>query len=158
MCGVEFQSQKLICNIIKKNLESVGFKINIISFDGSQNFTDVLKRTDMFLMCWVSEVEDLEDYIISLFNPTGENICGYKNEEILGLLSELKTIVNPEKRKVIFKYIEDIFKKEQAFIPIWYSENVIFHKENVLGLKMDTLSIIRFEDLVLMKDAIKDEI
>lgn len=81
---------------------------------------------------WWADIPDPDNYIYTFFARTNQMSSGYKNGEIQDLLEQARYEVDPEKRKELYRKIEDtIIREDVAIVPLFHLKNLLATQKNV---------------------------
>lgn len=139
--------QKTIAEVIQANLKEIGIdvKINIVE-DGA--FYDMTEKGDfdMFLGSWGTVTGDADYGLYALFHTNSIGSPGnrsfYSNSEVDKLLDEAKTTVNQEKRKELYKKIQEIIVYDTPHIMLFNTVSLVGAQKNIKGLNVHPIAAL----------------
>lgn len=114
---------------IKKQLETIGIKINIVEATQSQYNKKINnKNYDIVL------ADNYYGYSPSLNKYFGDNnIANYENEEITNILNEAQNITDENELKQKYSRIMEIYNDEVPYISLYYNTNTLIYTNNLKG-------------------------
>lgn len=123
----ENEARMNVADIIKKNLEELGIKVNIVGAKG-KSYENYLKNKnyDMLLTgVTVGVSPDLTRYF-------GEgNYANLKNEEAKEILRELYSISDEKTLKEKYEKLQEIYEDERAYIGLYFNTIRLVHTKNL---------------------------
>lgn len=140
---------KCLIATLKDNLREIDLELKVMEVSREDyNKQEIRNKCDMLCAGWVGDTGTPDNYIEPFIEENNiPNSGGYYNEELIEQIRELKTIKNPYKFKEKLKHIEDIFMEDCPYIFLAISCFCYAYKENVKGLYMNPLSLIKFQDI-----------
>lgn len=118
-----------IAEIIKSQLESIGFKINLVKASDNQ-YSSYLKNKNydlLFTGVYLPYSPDLTTYF------GNGNLALFHNEELVNLINEVKNISKEETMKEKYARIEEIFQEELPYIFLYNSKESLIYANNLIG-------------------------
>jgi peptide/nickel transport system substrate-binding protein len=113
--------------VIANQLEKLGLKIKLQSFEWSTFYGDVKNGNfELAIMRWVGTT-DPDIYRLAFHSdelPPGRNRGSYVNKQLDKMLVEGPTIVDAIKRKEHYGKIQTLVLKDLAILPLWYDTQV----------------------------------
>lgn len=149
LCRANSEVSKNVAKQICSDLNEIGIKTRLDELKDDEFNENTFDSYDMYMIEWLSNIDDLDDFLTTIIDPNRNSICAYSNEKIYNLLLKSKNTVNPNKRIEIFTKINNILEEEQAYIPLCFSENHILHKNNILGLNVSPSETIKFNEVII---------
>lgn len=151
--GIKNNNDKIVDYIIE-DLKAIGIDSTIIYVHPKEYMKpENIAKCDMFIMGWVADTGDPDNYLEPLFNPDiYTNFGKYVNHEISNMMSEAKKIVNPEKRTQIYKKIQKIIVDDAPWLFLYHPQMALVHKENIVNVKLTSLGKIKFEDIIIKSE------
>lgn len=112
----------------------VDIEINQVPWDSFQQ--DLYDHTfQMFMLGWVADYPDAEDFLDVLFYSDSEqNHSRYSNPEVDRLLEEARSEPDHEARMKLYQQAEEIIVTEAPWIPIYHGTTYLLVKPYVEGL------------------------
>jgi len=140
-----------IVNMIIEDLSAVGIKCEVKVVAASEYMKPAtIKTCDAFLSRWIADTGDLDNFLQPIFNYENvTNFVRYNNVEVLELLNKAKKIINPEKRKEVYKEIQNIIVDDAPWVFIYHPQKAYAHKNNLLGLRQSVTGSYRYDDIIL---------
>lgn len=126
-----------VAEVIQGQLADVGIAVTIRSYEWGTFFSDVKSGNfQLFSLQWVG-IND-PDIFYDLFHsqaipPNGSNRVRFKNEKMDRLVEAGRVLGDPEKRKRVYKEVQEIFREERPYISLWHTKNVAVMKKEVTG-------------------------
>lgn len=112
--------RKNIGMLLKDNAKKVGIDIHLSAREWTV-FLDETKKRDFEIMClaWIQgpELDDMKQIWHSdSDSPNGSNRVGFNNKEADKLIDEIRTTLDPEKRKKMYLRVQKIIQEEQPYV------------------------------------------
>ena len=129
--------------ILQDQLKQIGIDLAIETVEWGA-FLDGTARGDheMFLLGWGTVTRDPDYGIYELVSTTTMGSAGnrsfYSNPTVDKLLEEGRTELDPEKRKVIYKEIQEIIRKDIPMYMIIYPLQNVVTQKNIKNFKLDS--------------------
>lgn len=129
-----------IANLIAEQLRKIGISVTVTPYEWGTFFKDIANGSfQLYSLSWVGVSEPDIYYNIyhsSQIPPVGQNRNRYINKEIDRLTEEGRVEVDREKRREIYAKIQRIVSGELPYIPLWYTDNILARRKNVVGFNM----------------------
>ncbi|MEG0773497.1 ABC transporter substrate-binding protein [Clostridium sp.] len=140
-----------IVNMIIEDLNAIGIKCEIKVCPASDYLTpNAVKTCDAFFSRWIADTGDLDNFLQPLFKYENvTNFVRYNNEKVMDLLDKAREIINPEKRKEVYKDIQNIVVDEAPWVFLYHPQKAFVHKKNVLGLRQSVTGAYRYDDIII---------
>ena len=128
--------------ILQDQLKQIGIDLTIETVEWGA-FLDGTARGDheMFLLGWGTVTRDPDYGIYELVSTTTMGSAGnrsfYSNPTVDKLLEEGRTELDPEKRKAIYKEIQEIIRKDIPMYMIIYPLQNVVTQKNIKNFKLD---------------------
>ena len=129
--------------ILQDQLKQIGIDLAIETVEWGA-FLDGTARGDheMFLLGWGTVTRDPDYGIYELVSTTTMGSAGnrsfYSNPTVDKLLEEGRTELDPEKRKAIYKEIQEIIRKDIPMYMIIYPLQNVVTQKNIKNFKLDS--------------------
>jgi oligopeptide transport system substrate-binding protein len=131
---------KINAQVIVSDLEKIGIKCELQARDWN-SFLEMVEQEpkQMFLLGWVADYPDPDNFLYVLFNskqfgPLG-NHTWYSNPEVDKLTEEARTKVEMKDRILLYRKIEDIILEDSPWICTYHVRNVILLRKNIKGIR-----------------------
>ncbi|TSB47719.1 ABC transporter substrate-binding protein [Alkalicoccobacillus porphyridii] len=114
-----------IAQLIQQYLIQVGFDVNLQTMEWNSMIEKVVINRDyeMSLNWWRFPSDpDLSPYVHSNNAGTGNNIPGYKSDEMDALLEQGARTSDIGERQDIYKELQELMAEEQPYIFLWYPQ------------------------------------
>ncbi len=131
---------------IKKNLEEVGFKIELklMNFEEMKLAMEATQYDAVLTGYNLSPTHDLSFAFHSSQIGAGKNYYSYSNPSMDDMLYQAYTSMNENTRKEIFKNIQIAFKEEVPSISLFFREGAVVSRNKILGeIKPDAVNPYR---------------
>lgn len=117
--------RKEAANEIKTMLEAVGIKVGIHTYT-LDNGRAKLKSGDydLFLCAYNFDITP-DPYFILHSDRANDNFAAYRSEEMNALCAALRKAVTRDDFKQVWYQIQQLFHKEQPFLPLYWREGVV---------------------------------
>ena len=131
--------------ILQDQLKQIGIDLTIETVEWGA-FLDGTARGDheMFLLGWGTVTRDPDYGMYELISTSTMGAAGnrsfYSNPTVDKLLEEGKTELDPEKRKAIYKEIQEIIRKDIPMYMILYPTQAVATQKNIKGFKLGTMN------------------
>ena len=128
--------------ILQDQLKQIGIDLTIETVEWGA-FLDGTARGDheMYLLGWGTVTRDPDYGMFELISTSTMGAAGnrsfYSNPEVDKLLEAGKTELDPEKRKEIYKQIQEIIRKDLPMYMIVYPLNNVVTKKDIKNFKLD---------------------
>lgn len=129
-----------IAQIIQQQLEEVGIRVEIKSFEWATFYSDILAGNfDIYSLTWVG-ISD-PDFFFDVFNsisapPNGVNRGHYGNAEVDELTQRGKQELDFDKRREICSRVQKIIGEELPYISLWHPHNVAIMDKRLTGFHL----------------------
>jgi len=126
-----------VAEVIQQQLAEVGIAVAIRSYEWGTFYGDIKSGNfQLFTLSWVG-VDDPDIYY-NLFHsestpPNGANRVFYRNPRLDRLVEAGRTTLDPEKRKAIYKEVQQIVAEDLPYVSLWHTMNVAVMKKEVEG-------------------------
>ena len=135
---------------IAKDLEAIGFTIEIEALEGQAYYTAVEeKKYDLLLGGW--QLSSKPDYA-SLFATDGvQNFVGYSSETMDSVLSAIVNAYDEEAVAANVEVFEALFIEEMPYVSLYFLEGAVMAHSSVIGDMMPTMNgtLNNVEDLYM---------
>ena len=131
--------------ILQDQLKQIGIDLAIETVEWGA-FLDGTARGDheMYLLGWGTVTRDPDYGMYELISTSTMGAAGnrsfYSNPTVDKLLEEGKTELDPEKRKAIYKEIQEIIRKDIPMYMILYPTQAVATQKNIKGFKLGTMN------------------
>ncbi|MGE7696575.1 ABC transporter substrate-binding protein [Lysinibacillus sp. NPDC094177] len=120
---------KKIAEAIQKNLDDVGIKSEIVSFEWATYLEKAQNgEADAFLLGWTGDNGDADNFLYTLLdgdNIGSNNYTFYDNKELHKLLVAAQTEINEDKRNEFYKQAQEIISKDAPWVPLAHSTPIL---------------------------------
>lgn len=118
-----------VANIIKKQLEDIGFKINILEKSESEYKRYIKNKNYDLLLTGItySYSPNLNLY----FNEN--NIANYKGEDIINNLKKLEESSNIEEQRKFLSQVISKYNEDVPYIMLYYNQSTLLYSKNLIG-------------------------
>ncbi|MCG0275150.1 MAG: ABC transporter substrate-binding protein [Thermosediminibacteraceae bacterium] len=84
---------------------------------------------------WWADIPDPDNYLYTFFARTNQMSSGYNNEKVQDMLEQARNEVDSEKRKELYRKIEEIILREDvAVVPLFHIKSLLATQKNVKGI------------------------
>lgn len=137
--------------IIANQLEKLGLKVKIQSYEWGTFFDDIKKGNyQLATMRWVGAT-DPDIYRIAFHSsehPPGRNRGYYTNKSLDKLLDSGTSIVSQTKRIQHYRKVQEAIAKDLPIIPLWYNSQINIVNKSIKGFQVSkTGDFSFFKDL-----------
>lgn len=134
-----------VAEFIANTLNTIGFEAEIKLYTDHMLYQVAKKgHADFFRRAWIADYPDAENYYSCFYskNSTPPNYSRFNNSSFDELYEKCKIESNSDKRKTLYKLMDEILIEECPVIPLFYYRSVRLHKKNVNGLKQNSLNLL----------------
>lgn len=141
--------QKILSTIFAENLREIGIELKVIEVPGTEYYSEEnLRKCDLFTYGWLGDSGTADNFIEPLIDiNNASNRCKYNNPELMPILDEAKKTKNPYKYKELLCKLEDIMIEDASWILLSNICVSYSYRNNVKGLKVHPLNLIKFADV-----------
>ena len=142
-----------VAEVIQKNLEDVGIKSKIVTFEWA-TYLEKAKNgeADAFMLGWTGDNGDADNFIYTLLdkdNIGSNNYAYYSNDEVHDLLIKAQSETDENVRNDLYKQAQAIIHEDAPWVPLAHSTPLLAAKAGVKGFtphptgsdKLDNVSI-----------------
>ncbi|MEK4701185.1 ABC transporter substrate-binding protein [Solibacillus sp. FSL R7-0668] len=142
-----------VAEVIQKNLEDVGIKSKIVTFEWA-TYLEKAKNgdADAFMLGWTGDNGDADNFIYTLLdkdNIGSNNYAYYSNDEVHDLLIKAQSETDENVRNDLYKKAQEIIHEDAPWVPLAHSTPLLAAKAGVKGFlphptgsdKLDNVSI-----------------
>lgn len=138
-----------ITQYVIEDLNKVGIECIIQKVPADKYFANII-TTDFFISRWIADTGDPDNFLQPNFNPTNyTDFTSYNNEEVLEMMDVAKKIINPLKRNKIYEDIQKNIINDSPWISLYHPQMAVATNSGVLGVRLNPLGMVRFEDIVI---------
>lgn len=128
-----------VAEVIQKNLEDVGIKSKIVTFEWA-TYLEKAKNgeADAFMLGWTGDNGDADNFIYTLLdkdNIGSNNYAYYSNDEVHDLLIKAQSETDENVRNDLYKQAQTIIHEEAPWVPLAHSTPLLAAKAGVKGFK-----------------------
>ena len=134
---------------MQADLAQIGLKINIKVME----WGEMLKRAkngehDMVSAGWVGDNGDPDNFLTPNLScdaaKNGENYARWCNKEFQDLIDKARAIAEPGQRAALYEQAQDVFEKDQPWLPMAYPKLFTAMRKNVEGFTQSPLGTNNF--------------
>ncbi|MDI2587134.1 ABC transporter substrate-binding protein [Psychrobacillus sp. NEAU-3TGS] len=127
---------KKVAEAIQKNLEDIGVKAEIVSYEWATYLDKASKgEADAFLLGWTGDNGDADNFIYVLLdgdNIGSNNYTYYDNKDLHKILIEAQTEVDEDKRNELYKQAQEIIFEDAPWVPLAHSTPLLAGKADIV--------------------------
>ncbi len=142
--GSAFPYQVAAAQVVKQNLESAGFEIEILA-EESGVFFEALNRGDfdMTLVGWLGFV-DPDEWLYNIFHSDGRwNQQSYRNADVDRWLEQGRVESDPDTRKDIYRRAQQRIIEDAPVVLLYLNEQTSAWLDNVQGYRVHPTATTR---------------
>ncbi|NEZ47031.1 chemotaxis protein [Clostridium niameyense] len=141
---------KKITRCIVEDLEDLGIECILKKVHSSEYLQlNNITQCDLAISRWVADSGDADNFLQPLFNISNmSNIARYNNPVVIEKLDKAKKLVNPEKRKNVYKEIQDIIIEDVPWIFLYHPKSAIASHKNILGIQINPVGMYRYDNIM----------
>lgn len=126
-----------VAEVIQKNLEDVGMKSKIVTFEWA-TYLEKAKNgeADAFMLGWTGDNGDADNFIYTLLdkdNIGSNNYAYYTNDEVHDLLIKAQSETDENVRNDLYKKAQEIIHDDAPWVPLAHSTPLLAAKAGVKG-------------------------
>lgn len=147
---------KTLCEYLQRQLKEVGFKIKVdMNSVSSMNQRIAQFEANFYRKSWIADYPDAINYFQLFYSQNfypenGSNYTHFKNQQY-DMLFELASIEkDDDSRMKLYKEMNQILHDEAPIIPLFYAETLRFLKQNVKGLKSNSLNSLSLKKVKVL--------
>lgn len=136
-----------LCEFIKSEWESLGFKIRIDVNQAAMHRKMVAEQKLAFFRgSWIADYPDAENYLSLFYSknfaPGGPNYTHYSNKEFDALYELASTETSDSLRAEYYKRMDQMVTDEAIVIILYYDKVVRLSQNNVSGLSNNAMNLL----------------
>ena len=132
--------RRRIAEVMASQLKKVGINLIVRSYEFGTFFADIKAGNfQLYSLTWVGIIDpDILYYVFSSKSlpPQGANRDHYVNPIIDKLLEKSRETIDKQKRKIIYKKIQEILFNDLPVYPLWYHKNIVVSNKRLKGFKI----------------------
>lgn len=117
--------------------------------------TEAMRRCDMFMITWIGDTGDPDNFLQPLFNSANQGDMGnrtfFANPEVDQLLDDGQAIRDPQLRHQHYQKLQRLIAELAPWVFICNEDQIAITQPHVRGFQLHPLTIIRLEDVWLDK-------
>ena len=127
------RSRELVQQVLQSQWKALGIDVRIKNEPARVFFGQTVterKYSGLAMFAWISSPENVpRSTLHSAHIPTaannwaGQNYTGFRNEEVDRLIDEIEVELDPEKRKPLWRRLQEIYVEELPVIPLYFRSN-----------------------------------
>jgi peptide/nickel transport system substrate-binding protein len=139
------RTRELVQQVLQSQWKSLGIRVKIINQPARVFFGETLdqrKYTGLGMYAWISSPESVprttlhSAYVPSANNGyEGQNYTGFQNTEVDGLLDAIEVELDFEKRRALWRRLQEIYVNEVPVIPLFFRANAFLLPTWLQGIK-----------------------
>lgn len=134
------ENTKVIAQVIVSDLEKIGINAVLLARDWNSFLEEVEKEPkQMFLLGWVADYNDPDNFLYVLFNSkqwgSAGNHTWYSNPEVDELTAKARSLADMKDRIPLYRKAEDIILDESPWICTYHVKNVILLRKSIKGIR-----------------------
>ena len=141
-----------IANYISKQLEELGFKVQVDVVQKSLLLELTSNsRTQFFRGSWIADYPDAENYLSVFYsrNPAPPNYTRYNNPEFDRVFEKALKETNDSLRYILYRQADQIMINDAPVVPLWYDVVVHLVQPNVKNLQANALNLLELRKVRL---------
>lgn len=144
---------RTLCEYLQRELGKVGFKIKVdMNSVSSMNQRIAQFEANFYRKSWIADFPDAINYFQLFYSKNfypenGSNYTHFKNQKY-DVLFELASVEKDDaSRMKLYQEMNQIIHDEAPVIPLFYAETLRFLKNNVSGLKSNSLNTLSLKNV-----------
>lgn len=123
--------------VLGLQLKTAGLQLKIESFEWGTFYGDLnAGRFQLALLKWVGAI-DPDIYRLAFHSeehpPKGRNRGFYKNVVLDKLLDQGASVMDRERRRLIYNQVQKMIQEDLVFIPLWHEDQITVARKNILN-------------------------
>ncbi len=136
-----------LCEYIKSEWESLGFKIRIDVNQAAVHRKMVAEqKLSFFRGSWIADYPDAENYLSLFYShnfaPAGPNYTHYKNPEFDALYEQASTETSDSLRAILYKHMDRMIIEDAPVIILYYDKVLRLTQNNIHGLGNNAMNLL----------------
>ncbi|GLC32067.1 ABC transporter substrate-binding protein [Clostridium omnivorum] len=147
--GSNSNFQSILAGILGENLKEIGISLKVVEINSKEYYAEEnLTKCDMFIYGWLGDSGTADNFIEPLIDiNNASNRSKYNNPKLMEMLSEAKKTKNPYKYKELLCKLENIMIEDATWVYLSTICTSFACQENVKGLRINPLNLIKYEDM-----------
>jgi len=146
-----------ICEFIKSEWESIGFKIKIDVNQAAVHRKMVAEqKLEFFRGSWIADYPDAENYLSLFYSknlaPSGPNYTHFKNEEYDKLYEQSSLETDDSLRSLLYIKMDQMIIDEAVTIVLYYDKVLRLTQNNISGLENNAMNLMVLKNVVKKKN------
>lgn len=125
-----------VAEVIQKNLEEVGIKAEIVSFEWATYLEKARNgEADAFMLGWTGDNGDADNFIYVLLdgdNIGSNNYTYYDNQDLHKILIQAQTEVDEDIRNELYKQAQEIIFEDAPWVPLAHSTPLLAGRADIV--------------------------
>ena len=148
---------KLLCDYIQRQLKEVGLVVQVDAISKEVYVKNLASFDDnFFFKNWIADFPDATNfyqlYYSKSFSPErGPNYTHFANEEYDRQFELLLNENNDTVKWELYNKLEAILIEEAPIVPLFYDETVRFYRNNVSGIKVNSMNQLDLSEVKVSK-------
>lgn len=138
---------------IVEDLTSVGISCNLVRVPASEYLKpESIKKCDLCISRWIADSGDPDNFLQPIFNYANvANLSRYNNLEVIKKLEEAKKIINPNKKRAMYKEIQEMIIDDTPWISLYHPKTGVGYRKDVLGLRLNPVGLFSYDNIIAEK-------
>jgi ABC-type transport system substrate-binding protein len=115
--------------------------------------TAAMQKCDMFLMAWIGDTGDPDNFLQPLFNSENQgdrgNRCFFASDEVDALLAEGQTVRDPDRRRQLYQRLQRLLHDQAPWVFLCYNDQFAVTQPYVRGYGLHPLGMVYLENVWL---------
>ncbi len=136
---------------IMNDLKEIGIECELIRVTAAQYLNpECIQKCDIYVSRWIGDTGDPDNFLQPLFSSESKtNFSNYKNDTVTHNMNKAKEIINPEKRIEMYRGIQKTIVDDAPWIFLYHPQAGIAFKNNLAGIRLSQLGLLKYEDIIL---------
>lgn len=136
---------------VVEDLQAAGFKVNLSSIPSAEFLrARSFEKSDIFISRWTADTGDQDNFLRPNFSKdSSDNFCAYYNENVLSLLSEAKTTINPSRRATLYNELAEFIHEDAPWVFLFHPKNGIAYNKNLGGVNLNAIDMTRYDEIFI---------
>ncbi len=136
---------------IVNGLKEIGIECELIRVTAAKYLNpESIQQCDIYVSRWIGDTGDPDNFLQPLFSSESKtNFSNYKNDAVTLQMNKAKEIINPQKRTEMYRKIQQTIVDDAPWIFLYHPQAGIAFKNNVAGIRLSQLGLLKYEDIIL---------
>jgi len=151
------QQYKIICEFLQKQLEKVGFIVNVEIYTPSALKQRIINYdANFYRKSWIADFPDAINYFQLFYSKnfypkSGYNYTHFKNDLYDKIYEKAIIEQDTSIKYSLYKQLNEILNEQSPVIPLFYGETLRFYNKSVSGIISNSMNILDLKRVKINK-------